>query len=210
MYEILKEISSNNDWVFDYGRSDFHNLFNEIEQKGVTHLFLDPVKAKSNLDEYGTTESLTYSGLLMLLLSSDIDEKSYEFRKEEYINKLNGNVELLKEVLSCQYKLNINLWDTTEIINVFDYNLDGVIVNYQADINIEDHVEIDQRLFRPHEVPLLLGDPSKAKKVLGWEPVYDLKALAMDMFHSDFEIEHKIATGKDSCLFPVATQESLP
>jgi GDPmannose 4,6-dehydratase len=84
-----------------------------------------------------------------------------------------------------------------------------MVFNY-ADINIEDHVEIDQRLFRPHEVPLLLGDPSKAKKVLGWEPVYDLKALAMDMFHSDFEIEYKIATGKDSCLLADAIQESLP
>ncbi len=33
-----------------------------------------------------------------------------------------------------------------------------------ARLDIENHVEIDSRLFRPHEVPLLLGDATKAKR----------------------------------------------
>ena len=65
-----------------------------------------------------------------------------------------------------------------------------------ADLNVEDHVEIDERFFRPHEVPLLLGDPTKAKSVLGWQPKYDLRLLVKDMYHSDFAIVAKQARAK--------------
>ena len=50
------------------------------------------------------------------------------------------------------------------------------------------HVEIDQRYFRPAEVDLLLGDPSKAKKQMGWSPKVTFKALAKMMTDSDWEM----------------------
>ena len=50
------------------------------------------------------------------------------------------------------------------------------------------HVEIDPRYFRPAEVDLLLGDPSKAKKKLGWEPKVTFKTLAKMMTESDWEL----------------------
>ena len=56
-----------------------------------------------------------------------------------------------------------------------------------AELSIEDHVEIDERLFRPHEVPLLLGDPAKAKKNLGWKPLVKFQELAKMMYFSDLE-----------------------
>jgi len=55
----------------------------------------------------------------------------------------------------------------------------------------EQYVEIDQRLFRPQEVPILLGDPSKAKQVLGWEPKHKFKDLAELMYRSDFDLLSK-------------------
>ncbi len=61
-----------------------------------------------------------------------------------------------------------------------------------AKLNIEKHVEIDERLFRPHEVPLLLGDASKAKNILGWEPKYSMQDLAMDMYRTDWWKQEKI------------------
>ena len=61
-----------------------------------------------------------------------------------------------------------------------------VVFNY-AGLNIEKHVEIDSRLFRPHEVPLLLGDSSKAQKELGWKPKYDMKKLAIEMYEEDLK-----------------------
>ena len=48
-------------------------------------------------------------------------------------------------------------------------------------------LEVDPRYFRPTEVELLIGDASKAKKVLGWEPEYNLKELIADMMQSDIK-----------------------
>ena len=49
-------------------------------------------------------------------------------------------------------------------------------------------VEVDERYFRPTEVDLLIGDPSKSKSLLGWEPKYDLPALVKDMMTSDLAL----------------------
>lgn len=54
-----------------------------------------------------------------------------------------------------------------------------------AELDIERHVKIDRRLFRPHEVPLLLGDCSKAEQILGWKPEVKFKQLAKMMYNSD-------------------------
>jgi GDPmannose 4,6-dehydratase len=49
-------------------------------------------------------------------------------------------------------------------------------------------VKVDPSYFRPTEVDLLIGDPTKAKTKLGWEPEYDLPALVKDMMQSDIEL----------------------
>lgn len=46
-------------------------------------------------------------------------------------------------------------------------------------------VSVDKRYFRPTEVELLIGNPAKANKDLGWYPKYDLKGLVKDMVQSD-------------------------
>lgn len=56
-----------------------------------------------------------------------------------------------------------------------------------AELDVGKYVEIDSRLFRPHEVPLLLGDASKAKEKLGWEYSVDLDGLAKMMYESDLK-----------------------
>ena len=49
-------------------------------------------------------------------------------------------------------------------------------------------VEIDSRYFRPTEVDLLIGDASKAKKDLGWEPRFTVNELIKDMMQSDLKL----------------------
>ena len=49
-------------------------------------------------------------------------------------------------------------------------------------------VAVDPKYFRPTEVDLLIGDPTKAKTKLGWEPKYDLKGLVNDMMVSDLDL----------------------
>ena len=46
-------------------------------------------------------------------------------------------------------------------------------------------MRIDPRYFRPTEVDLLIGDPTKAQEKLGWKPKYDLKALVKEMVAAD-------------------------
>lgn len=49
-------------------------------------------------------------------------------------------------------------------------------------------VAVDPKYFRPTEVDLLLGDPTKAKSKLGWKPKHDLKSLVKDMMTSDLRL----------------------
>jgi GDPmannose 4,6-dehydratase len=58
-------------------------------------------------------------------------------------------------------------------------------------------VQVDPAYFRPTEVDLLLGDPSKANNLLGWQPQYDLKALVNDMMQSDLKLARKDKYLKD-------------
>ena len=52
-------------------------------------------------------------------------------------------------------------------------------------------VRIDPKYFRPSEVDLLLGDATKAKKVLGWEPNVKFDELVKIMTHADWELAKK-------------------
>ena len=57
-----------------------------------------------------------------------------------------------------------------------------------AGLDYRQHVEIDPRYYRPAEVDELLGDPTKAKEQLGWEPKVGVEALAKMMVESDLEL----------------------
>jgi GDPmannose 4,6-dehydratase len=52
-------------------------------------------------------------------------------------------------------------------------------------------IAVDKRYFRPTEVELLIGDPTKAQTQLGWKPKYDLKSLTADMVKADVELFKK-------------------
>jgi GDPmannose 4,6-dehydratase len=69
---------------------------------------------------------------------------------------------------------------------VFDY----------AGISVKKYLKTDKRLFRPHEVPLLLGDASKAKKKLNWEPKVKFKELAQLMYDEDLRRLFNVSKGR--------------
>ena len=54
-----------------------------------------------------------------------------------------------------------------------------------AGLNWEDHVVFDERFMRPAEVDLLVADPGKAKRALGWEPKVGFKELVGMMYDAD-------------------------
>jgi GDPmannose 4,6-dehydratase len=70
-----------------------------------------------------------------------------------------------------------------------------------AEVGITDwkpYVKQDPRFMRPAEVDLLLGDPSKAKKKLGWEPEVKFPELVKMMVKNDLEIEAKKERGEQA------------
>ena len=86
----------------------------------------------------------------------------------------------------------------TGIISGLDENLFSKIVgeeflgNFKLRIKKNPEVvKVDPAYFRPTEVDLLIGDPSKAKSKLGWKPEYDLDKLIEDMISSDLRLMKK-------------------
>ncbi|QJD94417.1 GDP-mannose 4,6-dehydratase [Mucilaginibacter robiniae] len=69
------------------------------------------------------------------------------------------------------------------------------------DYQIEEGTEVvavDPKYFRPTEVDLLIGDPTKSQTQLGWKPKYDLQALVSEMVDADVELFQKEKLLKDS------------
>jgi GDPmannose 4,6-dehydratase len=68
----------------------------------------------------------------------------------------------------------------------------------RLDLDYRQHVEIDQRYFRPTEVDVLLGDSTKARKSLGWEPKVGFDQLIDIMIEADLELAKKERTLLDA------------
>ena len=78
--------------------------------------------------------------------------------------------------------------ETQTIRQFLDYSFE------RLDLDWNKFVEIDPRYFRPTEVNLLLGDYSKAKQELGWEPATSCRQLAELMVDHDMELARNEAT----------------
>ena len=72
--------------------------------------------------------------------------------------------------------------------------------DYQIEIG-KEVLAVDPKYFRPTEVELLIGDPTKAKTKLGWVPEYDLQDLIKDMMQSDVKLMKKDQYLKDCLLY---------
>ncbi len=107
-------------------------------------------------------------GLLISFEGKDIEEKGYIADVNEAV--FNENV-------GSQYLENIKMR----------------LGNYSVKKARKPLISVDPQYFRPTEVEMLIGDASKAKKVLGWEPEYDLKGLIEDMILSDIKLMKKDA-----------------
>lgn len=69
-------------------------------------------------------------------------------------------------------------------------------------------LRIDERYFRPTEVDTLLGDPSKAKQVLGWEPEITAKEMCEEMINEDYKSALRYRLLKDNGLeIPISTEK---
>jgi len=132
MYEVIKQIATDSSYGFIYARKDYANLYDEVPT-GVVQIFLDPVQITESFGEYNEVESREYAGSFMVLISSDVEKGDYEKRYLEEIKPiLDGALVSIKNNIKCDGNLQINSWRTVEAINVFDYNMDGIVVTYNV------------------------------------------------------------------------------
>jgi len=80
---------------------------------------------------------------------------------------------------------------------------EGYVIKNYGDFNVAIGavvVKVDPKYYRPTEVELLVGDPSKAKTKLGWKPKYDLAALVEEMVASDLALFQQSITMKEKVI----------
>jgi GDPmannose 4,6-dehydratase len=71
---------------------------------------------------------------------------------------------------------------------------EGYVVKNRGEYKLSEGkvvVKVDPKYYRPTEVDLLIGDPTKAMSKLGWKPKYDLKSLVKEMVASDVSLFNK-------------------
>jgi GDPmannose 4,6-dehydratase len=68
-----------------------------------------------------------------------------------------------------------------------------ICVNLKSNFVGTPVISVDSQYFRPTEVELLIGDPTKAMEKLGWKPKYNLKGLVSEMIRSDIDLMKKDA-----------------
>jgi GDPmannose 4,6-dehydratase len=72
-----------------------------------------------------------------------------------------------------------------------DESEEGYVVKNTGEYKLDEGqvvVKVDPKYYRPTEVDLLIGDPTKSKTQLGWVPKYDLAGLVKEMVASDLEL----------------------
>jgi GDPmannose 4,6-dehydratase len=57
----------------------------------------------------------------------------------------------------------------------------------EVGLDYQDYIQIDKKHYRPAEVDQLIGDASKARKVLDWKPTYTFEQLIQEMVHEDLK-----------------------
>ena len=78
----------------------------------------------------------------------------------------------------------------------------GVVIGVSGDLAPkvtagQKIIKIDKRYFRPAEVETLLGDPTKAKSELGWEPTISAQEMCQEMVKEDHKIARRLALLKE-------------
>jgi GDPmannose 4,6-dehydratase len=107
---------------------------------------------------------------------------------------------MLQQDKADDYVLATGVMHTVRQFTEMSFNEVGIEVRWEGEgvnekgINVatgEVIVEVDPKYFRPAEVELLIGDPTKAKTELGWEHSYDLQALVKEMMKEDVKLFEK-------------------
>ena len=142
-----------------------------------------------------------HHGLTKKLYLGNLDAKRDWGHAKDYVE---GMWRMLQQDKADDYVLATGVMHTVREFVELSFAETGIELRWEGEgvdekgINVANDevlVEVDPRYFRPAEVELLIGNAEKAKRELGWEPTYDLKALVEEMMEADlklFEIEKQL------------------
>jgi GDPmannose 4,6-dehydratase len=140
-------------------------------------LFLGNLDAKR---DWGHAKD--YVRMMWMILQHD--------KPEDWVIATGITTSIRKFVKMAFSYIDVELEFIGEGINEKAYVLSSSNKNYS--LNKGDLVlEVDSKYFRPTEVDLLVGDPTKAKEKLGWEPKISLESLINEMMESDLKLFKK-------------------
>lgn len=108
-------------------------------------------------------------------------------KPDDFVIATGINTTVREFIIKTFAKLGILIAFKGEGVNEIGYIVK--VENPEVKVKVGDTiVKIDPKYFRPTEVELLIGDPTKAKKILGWELKYNLDDLIDDMVQSDLHL----------------------
>jgi GDPmannose 4,6-dehydratase len=109
---------------------------------------------------------------------------------EDYVIAMGETTYVRDFVRMAFAELGITIEFKGEGVNEMGYVLSCSNAAYQLEIG-KQVIAVDPKYFRPTEVDLLIGDPTKSKTKLGWVPKYDLAGLVKEMVQSDLKLIKK-------------------
>jgi len=105
---------------------------------------------------------------------------------EDYVIATGVTTRVREFVRMSFQELGIEVEFRGEGVNEKGYVISCANPDYQVELG-KEVVAVDPKYFRPTEVDLLIGDPTKSKTKLGWEPKYDLQMLVSEMVQADVD-----------------------
>lgn len=137
MKTFFEQIAQDNDWFFSYGQQEYINL-EETDKE--MRLYIQPIEETPVYSPMNNIESTTYSGRIMLLVKSNLDDMyDAQLQNDKNLGRYEAHIKRCKQELSkitspllCS-GYQIKQWKIMELINMFDENTDGVLVNFSIE-----------------------------------------------------------------------------
>jgi hypothetical protein len=198
IYELQDELGFDEEYLNSLTYMELSNIIHLISNYfGYSNFklikeFID-LNEKKLIENNDLTTYKTFNELELQISLSNLKNIDKEMTKQ--VQKLYETDEwLLVKPLSYQASLKYGAstkWCTASKDNAeyyFRYSKRGILIYSINKKTGKVIIEVDPKYFRPTEVELLIGDPSKAQRELGWKHKYSLNQLVSEMMKADVEL----------------------
>ena len=180
--------------IYQASTSELYGLVQEVPQKETTPFYPRSPYAVAKL--YGYWITVNYREAYKMHASNGIlFNHESPLRGETFVTRKVTRA-VSRIALGMQKKVYMGNLSSKRVLNYIDEKVfiervgEVYLDNFRKRIG-DEVVGVDPQYFRPTEVDLLIGDATKARTRLGWEPKYDLASLIEDMMLNDIKLMKK-------------------